>query len=171
MTTLTSMTTSPSLTTLGASPTLSSCHPQDLPWVPWAMPGAAFKLLSVEPSAQRFSLLIKVAANAPAPRHRHVGAVEGMVLEGGFFYDDAPETIYQAGTYLLERAGAVHRPVSRTGAVMFLVFHGAIEGLNEADEVIGKIDWRWHEKAWKSALIPHITEDTTLNREELLNPR
>lgn len=139
--------------------------------MPWAMPGAAFKLLSVEPSAQRFSLLIKVAANSPAPRHRHVGAVEGMVLEGGFFYDDAPETIYQAGTYLLERAGAVHRPLSSTGAVMFLVFHGAIEGLNEAGEVIGKIDWRWHEKAWKTALFPHITEDSTFKREELLNPR
>ena len=157
--------------TLAFPATLSSMSTASLPWVPWAMPGAAFKLLSVEPSAQRFSLLIKVAANAPAPRHRHVGAVEGMVLEGGFFYDDAPETIYQAGTYLLERAGAVHRPVSRTGAVMFLVFHGAIEGLNEADEVIGKIDWRWHEKAWKSALIPPITENRTLNREELLNPR
>lgn len=129
--------------------TLLSCHADELPWAPWAMAGAQFKLLHADPDSGRFTLLIKLDAGISAPLHRHVGAVEGYVLSGGFYYHDQPELHYTAGSYLLERAGALHQPISPDGAVMFAVFHGPVEGLDAAGNLTGRVDWRWHVKAWQ----------------------
>ncbi|MFZ6843611.1 2,4'-dihydroxyacetophenone dioxygenase family protein [Undibacterium sp. RuTC16W] len=134
------------------SATLFSTHCADLPWVRWAMPGAQFKLLSADPDSGRFSLMIKVEKDSLAPLHRHVGAVEGYILEGSFHYHDDPVTRFVAGDYLLEKDGAIHRPVSPEGTVMFAVFHGPVEGIAETGEVIGTIDCQWHMRAWQSAL-------------------
>jgi len=126
--------------------------PGSLPWIPWAMPGAQFKLLSADPASGRFSLMIRLEKDCPAPRHRHVGAVEGLVLEGGFHYEETPEVRYTAGTYLLERDGAVHRPISPEGALMFAVFHGPVEGLDSEGNVVGRIGCKWHIETWNAAL-------------------
>lgn len=116
------------------------------------MPGAAFKLLSADVPSGRFSLLIRFDPGCAAPAHRHVGAVEGLVLQGGFHYHDTPALRYTAGMYLLEPAGAVHKPVSPEGALMFAVFHGPVEGLDEAGNVTGRIDCAWHQAAWENWL-------------------
>lgn len=134
-----------------AHPTLLACDPAQLPWVPWAMRGAAFKLLSADPDSGRFTLMIRLDKGMRAPLHRHVGAVEGLILEGGFHYSDDPGLRFIAGSYLLERAGAVHQPVSPEGALMFAVFHGAVEGLDECGNVTGRIDCRWHMDTWAAA--------------------
>ncbi len=132
--------------------TLFSCNTDDLPWVPWALPGAEFKLLHADPESGRFSLMIRLAPGVVAPVHRHVGAVEGYMLSGGFYYHDEPERHFNAGSYLLERDGAVHQPVSEHGALMFAVFHGAVEGLDAAGNLTGRVDWRWHVRTWKRSL-------------------
>lgn len=129
--------------------TLVYCNPADLPWAPWALPGAEFKLLHADPDSGRFSLMIRLAAGVEAPMHRHVGTVEGCVLSGGFYYDDQPDVWFGPGYYLLERAGAVHRPVSPQGAQMFALYHGAVEGLDAAGNVTGRIDCAWHMRAWR----------------------
>jgi 2,4'-dihydroxyacetophenone dioxygenase len=146
-------------TTMPAVPsaTLTVCAPQQLPWAPWAMKDASFKLLSADPESGRFSLLIRFDRNCRAPAHRHIGAVEGMVLEGGFHYADAPEQRFTAGVYLLEKDGAVHQPVSPEGALMFAVFHGPVEGLDENGNVTGRIDYRWHIDAWRAFLATQAT--------------
>jgi anti-sigma factor ChrR (cupin superfamily) len=141
---------------------LFTCNPMELKWIPWAMRGASFKLLSADPATGRFSLLIKVEKGITAPVHRHVGAVEGYVLEGGFHYKDAPEIQFSAGCYLLEKDGAVHQPVSQDGAVMFAVFHGAIEGLDGDGKVIGCIDWKWHVDAWDTSIHASLTAHNPL---------
>ncbi|OWW22309.1 2,4'-dihydroxyacetophenone dioxygenase family protein [Noviherbaspirillum denitrificans] len=138
--------------TASSRDTLLSLDPASLPWVPWAMPGTQFKLLSADPESGRFSLMIRLEKNCNAPSHRHIGAVEGLVLEGGFHYDDAPDVRYTAGMYVLERDGAVHRPVSPEGAVMFAVFHGPIEGLDDEGNVTGRIGCGWHVRTWGAAL-------------------
>lgn len=115
------------------------------------MKGAQFKLLSADPKTGRFALLIKLRKGSAAPLHRHVGAVEGYILEGGFHYRDEPSRRFTAGAYLLENEGAVHQPVSPEGAVMFAVFHGPVEGLDEDGKITGRIDWKWHVDAWKAA--------------------
>lgn len=131
--------------------TLYTCHPQDMEWLPWAMPGAHFKLLHADAATGRFALLIKFEAGAAAPIHRHIGAVEGYMLEGGFHYRDAPERPFNAGCYLWENDGAVHQPVSPEGAVMFAVFHGPVEGLDDAGNITGRINWKWHVDKWNAA--------------------
>ena len=115
------------------------------------MKGAYFKLLSVDAFSERFSLLIKLDKGCVAPTHRHLGAVEGMVLEGSFHYMEEPHMKFVAGTYLLEKDGAVHRPASPEGALMFAVFHGAVEILDREGNIAGRIDWRWHRDTWNAA--------------------
>lgn len=132
--------------------TLFSCHSDDLPWLPWAMAGTEFKLLHADAASGRFALLIRMAPGLVTPLHRHVGAVEGMVLEGGFHYRDQPELRFTKGSYLLERDGALHQPVSPEGALMFAVFHGPVEGLDDDGNPTGRIDWRWHQRIWDAAL-------------------
>jgi anti-sigma factor ChrR (cupin superfamily) len=141
-------TTSPENTTA----TLLAHRPEQLPWAPWAIKGTSFKLLSADAATGCFSLLIRLDKGAPAPRHRHVRAVEGLVLEGGFHYSDDPGRRFTVGCYLRENDGAMHQPVSPEGAVMFAVFHGPVEGLDEEGNVTGRIDWRWHVETWSAHL-------------------
>lgn len=115
------------------------------------MPGAQFKLLHADPATGRYTLLIRFEAGAEAPIHRHVGAVEGYMLEGGFHYKDEPDRPFNAGSYLWESEGAVHQPVSPNGGVMFALFHGPIEGLDDAGNIIGRINWKWHIEKWNAA--------------------
>ncbi|MBX9798584.1 MAG: 2,4'-dihydroxyacetophenone dioxygenase family protein [Burkholderiaceae bacterium] len=131
--------------------TLFTCHPQDMQWLPWAMPGAHFKLLHANATTGHFTLLIRFEAGAVAPIHRHVGAVEGYMIEGGFYYHDEPERPFNAGCYLWENEGAIHQPVSPNGGVMFAVFHGPVEGLDADGNVIGRINWKWHVEKWNAA--------------------
>lgn len=137
-----------------AHATLLACNPQQLRWLPWAMEGAHFKLLSADSDSGRFALMIKLDKGVVVPPHRHVGAVEGFILDGGFHYADEPQIRFTAGTYLLERGGAVHQPVSPEGALMFAVFHGPVEGLDAAGNTTGRIDWKWHVKTWNAANRP-----------------
>ena len=131
--------------------TLFTCRSDKMEWVEWAMPGAHFKLLHANAATGGFALLIRFEAGAEAPVHRHVGAVEGYMLEGGFHYKDDPDTRFDAGSYLWENEGAVHQPVSPNGGVMFAVFHGPVEGLDENGNVIGRIHWKWHVEKWNAA--------------------
>lgn len=131
--------------------TLTTCHPANMEWLSWAMPGAYFKLLHANAVTGSFTLLIKFEAGAAAPIHRHVGAVEGYMLEGGFHYKDEPERPFETGCYLWESDGAIHQPVSPNGAVMFAVFHGPVEGLDDDGNLTGRINWKWHVEKWKAA--------------------
>jgi 2,4'-dihydroxyacetophenone dioxygenase len=146
------MTEAPIDTAMAGQGSLHPCDPRQLPWVEWGVEGAYFKLLSVDALSGRFSLLIKLDKGCVAPTHRHVGAVEGMVLEGSFHYVDEPHMQFAAGTYLLEKDGAVHRPASPEGALMFAVFHGPVEVLDREGNIAGRIDWRWHMDVWKEAM-------------------
>jgi 2,4'-dihydroxyacetophenone dioxygenase len=131
--------------------TLFACNAQALAWVPWAMQGSHFKLLHADPESGRFTLLIKFDKDVAAPLHRHIGAVEGYMLEGSFYYHDNPDIVFTPGSYLYENEGAVHRPISPEGGIMFAVFHGPIEGVDEAGNITGRIDWKWHVKTWNAA--------------------
>ncbi len=131
--------------------TLFTCLPENMAWVEWAMPGAQFKLLHANAVTGHYTLLIRFEAGAAAPIHRHVGAVEGYMLEGGFHYRDEPERRFDAGSYLWESEGAVHQPISPNGGVMFAIFHGPVEGVDENGDVTGRIDWQWHVNKWNAA--------------------
>lgn len=116
------------------------------------MKGSWFKLLSADRATGRFTLLVRAGAGVEAPLHRHVGAVEAFILEGGFYYKEAPAQRFTKGSYLHEPAGSIHQPVSPEGAVMLGVFHGPIEGLDSDGSVTGRVDCDWHLACWQAAL-------------------
>lgn len=115
-------------------------HPGSLPWTPWAMPGTHFKLLNIDEVSGRFTFLLKVDPGVVAPIHKHIGAAEGYILEGGFNYD---EDAGAAGAYVFEHAGALHAPETLSGMTMLAIAHGPILGYDDAGAIAGVVDWEW----------------------------
>ncbi len=111
--------------------------PTTLPWTPWVMDGTHFKLMNVDLKSGGFTLLLKVDAGNQAPVHRHLGAVEAYVLEGGFGYDGDKG---EAGCYLYEAAGSIHQPTSPQGSVMFAVIYGPLVGYGVDGSIEGVVD-------------------------------
>jgi anti-sigma factor ChrR (cupin superfamily) len=108
-----------------------------LSWLPWVMEGTWFKLLNVDMKTGGYSMLLKVDPDNYAPVHGHLGAVEGMILEGEFGYDDD-----RGGTmhYVWEPAGAVHQPDSPGGFTMFAVMHAPLMGYNDDGSIAAVVD-------------------------------
>ncbi len=129
-------------TTVTATATTKSAFfdASKLPWADWVMPGTWFKLLNVNPITGGFTMLLKVEASNEAPVHGHLGAVEGIILEGGFSYD---EDHGYTGNYVYEGAGIRHEPNTHAGGlVMFAVVHGPLCGYNGDGSVAGIVDAR-----------------------------
>ena len=131
--------------------TLTVVQTNEQRWIPWAMEKTYFKLLSFDERTGRFSIMIKVDKGVEAFVHRHVGAVEVFMLEGEFHYPEDPSFKFTEGSYLLERDGAVHQPISTDGAIMVGIFHGPLEGLDAKGNVAGRVDWKWHVDAWRES--------------------
>ena len=111
-----------------------------IPWSDWVMAGTWFKLLNVNPMTGGFTMMLKVEPNNVAPVHGHFGSVEGIILEGGFSYDNDPGL---TGNYVFEGAGIRHIPVTGDdGLVMFAVVHGPLGGYGEDGAVAAVVDAR-----------------------------
>ncbi len=106
-------------------------------WSPWVIEGTHFKLLAIDVRSGGFSMLLKVDPDDGAPAHYHVGAVEGVILEGGFGYDNDRGGV---GDYICEQGGVVHEPDSPNGTVMFAIAHGPLVGYNPDGTVAAVVD-------------------------------
>tara|TARA_R110002110_G_C13470525_1_gene720917 strand:- start:28485 stop:28973 length:489 start_codon:yes stop_codon:yes gene_type:complete len=126
-----------------------------LEWTPWVMEDTWFKLLSINPINGGFSMMLKVGANNVAPIHGHIGLVEGIILEGGFAYED--DWGY-AGDYVCEPAGINHKPVTGPdGMVMFAMTHGPITGYNDDGSIAMVLDAKlMYEMADEAGAAQHI---------------
>lgn len=112
--------------------------PSRLPWTPWVMEETWFKLLGINPVTGGFTMMLKVGANNVAPIHGHIGAVEGIILEGGFAYED---DWGHAGWYVCEPGGVNHKPhTGPDGMVMFAVVNGPLLGYGDSGEIAAVID-------------------------------
>jgi 2,4'-dihydroxyacetophenone dioxygenase len=110
----------------------------DLAWNPWVMEGVEYKLVSVDPRTNGFTIFLRVAPNTVAPVHRHMGSIELLVLEGDLTYDGVD--IGRAGDYMYEPSGDIHRPMSPSGCVLFAVFNGPIAALDDEGNIAGIVD-------------------------------
>lgn len=130
-----------------------------LPWTDWVMPGTWFKLLNVNPMSGGFTILLKVSPHNVAPIHGHFGAVEGIILEGGFSYDDDHGRV---GNYVYEGAGIRHVPdTGGAGLIMFAVVHGPLGGFNEDGSVAGVVDARlMYDMAKANNAADHVEKPT-----------
>lgn len=110
----------------------------ELDWNPWVMDGVEYKLVSVDPRTNGFSIFLRVAPNTVAPVHRHMGAIELLMLEGDLTYDGID--VGRAGDYMYEPAGDTHRPMSKSGCILFAVFSGPIAALDDDGNIAGIVD-------------------------------
>jgi 2,4'-dihydroxyacetophenone dioxygenase len=111
---------------------------ESLPWVPWLMEDSWFKLLKVNCETGGFTMFLKVSPNNKAPIHGHIGSVEGVILEGGFSYE---EDEGKTGFYVNEPSGVNHKPsTGPDGLIMFAIIHGPLIGYNEDGSIAAVID-------------------------------
>lgn len=111
---------------------------QDIPWTPWIMPGTEFKLLNINNDLGGWSMMLKVRAGQEAELHHHVGALEGIIVSGGFQYGS--EDIGRPMSYVWEDSEAVHEPFTQTGFEMFVTFYGPTIGYTPEGAVAGVAD-------------------------------
>lgn len=126
----------------------------DIPWTPWIMEGTHYKLMAVDEKTGGFTLFLKVEPGTVAPAHGHIGAVEGVILEGGFAYDDDAGA---KGDFICEHGGAIHAPVSPEGCIMFAAAHGPLVGYNDDGSIAAVVDAKMmYEMAKAAGVADHI---------------
>ena len=109
-----------------------------LPWMPWAGPGTWRKVLHLDVSHDRTTLMIKVEPNTPLGEHHHLGDAEAYILEGDFTYEHGGA---QTGDYLCEKGGIKHVPkTGDQGLVLFGMNYGAIHGINPDGTLAGVVN-------------------------------
>ncbi|MBL4852883.1 MAG: 2,4'-dihydroxyacetophenone dioxygenase family protein [Robiginitomaculum sp.] len=125
-----------------------------LKWIPWVMEGTWFKLLKVDTKTGGWTMMLKVDPDNDAPVHGHVGAIEGIILEGEFGYgDDRGSALH----FTWEPAGAVHKPDSPNGFTMFAITHGPLVGYNDDGTIAAVIDGKlMYEMAKAEGAADHV---------------
>jgi anti-sigma factor ChrR (cupin superfamily) len=96
-------------------------------WEPWGMAGLLVKRLFRDPTAQRFTALVRMAAGARYPSHRHTDTEELYLLEGDLAVGGQS---LRAGDYCAATAGTVHGSSYSEQGCRFLLM------ASERDEVI-----------------------------------
>jgi anti-sigma factor ChrR (cupin superfamily) len=99
----------------------------DRPWTE-RRPGVFWKVLWED--GDRKALLVRYAAGATIPRHRHLGDEQVFVLEGSVSDDTGTCT---AGNYVRRPPGCVHAVRSDSGAIVLAILSGATQPLPSDD--------------------------------------
>lgn len=94
--------------------------------VPWTerRPGVHWKILWE--AGDRRTVLVRYAAGAVVPRHRHLGEEQIYVLEGSVSDDTGT---CMAGQYARRPPGCEHTVTSRDGALVVAIMSGGTESL------------------------------------------
>ncbi len=79
----------------------------DLPYV-YAGEGSELQLLHVDLNQGLWISKTRFSSGIKLPRHFHTGCVFAVTLGGSWFYEEYPESVNRAGSYLFEPAGSVH---------------------------------------------------------------
>ena len=116
---------------------------KDLPWAE-APDGTAIKLQHVDLNSNLWISMTRLPPGARVVTHYHTGHVYAVTLQGRWFYEESPEEVSEAGSYLFEPAGSTHTlctPADVEGdtIVWFAVF-GANINLGEDGEVLSVVD-------------------------------
>ena len=116
---------------------------EDLPWAE-APDGTAIKLQHVDLNSNLWISMTRLPPGARVVTHYHTGHVYAVTLQGRWFYEESPEEVSEAGSYLFEPAGSTHTlctPADVEGdtIVWFAVF-GANINLGEDREVLSVVD-------------------------------
>lgn len=108
------------------------CAPQgivDLGAIPWRTtryPGVRVHFYASDRASGRVVALIAMEPGCGYPRHRHQGAEEVLVLQGGY-RDGLGE--YRAGAFVRHDDGSVHAPVALADGPTCVLLAVAHEGI------------------------------------------
>jgi 2,4'-dihydroxyacetophenone dioxygenase len=115
----------------------------DLPFVR-AGNGTSLQLLQVDLAVGIWIVRTRFDAGTTLQRHRHTGHVLAFTLSGSWYYEESPDEVSIAGSYLYEPAGSVHTlhvPDANTSVTdVWFSIHGANLNLDEADDVDSVVD-------------------------------
>ena len=89
----------------------------DLKWIPSGVPGVEISQISTDPKRERHTTLIRVAAGASIPAHRHGGLEECFVLQGDV---SDGERRLEGGDYVMYDVGSEHE-LHTVGGCLLLV--------------------------------------------------
>jgi quercetin dioxygenase-like cupin family protein len=125
-----------------------------LPWVEVG-PGVSLKLLHGRVDADTRALLLRLEPGTVMGRHRHQGEVHALNLLGQRQLLDTGEVVGPGG-YVYEPAGNVDswRAVGDEPVVIFVTVRGAIETLDERDQVTGRDSTGSLAETYRRALAP-----------------
>ncbi|MBK8978708.1 MAG: cupin domain-containing protein [Planctomycetes bacterium] len=105
-----------------------------IPFRPTRHPGVSIHFYSSDRATGRAAVMIRMAPGCSYPRHRHTGAEELLVLQGGF-RDDSGRA-WRAGDFARFEPGSAHHPVALDGdedCVFFAIAHEGIELFDAPD--------------------------------------
>jgi 2,4'-dihydroxyacetophenone dioxygenase len=112
-----------------------------IPWTPWALPGTEFKLLDFDRNHAYSCMLLRISPDAPSVLHKHIGAANAYILEGGFGYEHG--AVY-AGDFMCEAGGITHAPhIFKDGCILLGFNHGAVAGYGPDGQLDGVVDVDW----------------------------
>ncbi|MGD9764490.1 MAG: cupin domain-containing protein [Candidatus Binatia bacterium] len=89
-----------------------------LEWQPTAIAGFEIKLLMADPTANRATVLGRMAPGTAYPAHRHAGLEELYLLEGDLLVGGV---LMRTGDYCSALTGSVHDGVRTLGGCLFVV--------------------------------------------------
>lgn len=97
-----------------------------IPFQPTRHHGVAIHFYYSDRERGHAAVMIKMAPGSSYPRHRHKGAEELLVLQGGY-RDDLGE--HRAGEFVRYEDGSTHQPVALPGedCVFFAIAQEGIE--------------------------------------------
>jgi 2,4'-dihydroxyacetophenone dioxygenase len=120
----------------------SIVRPVELAWTPWAIPGASFKLLSVNRRSGTWSCIVHFDPDTRVPAQRHFGDCFIYVMQGDYVTDDAA---VQTGQFSVETGGTANaRTVGSRGLKAYMMFQGGFGALDDEGQPTGQfIDAEW----------------------------
>lgn len=97
---------------------------RQIDWTPWHVQGVSFKLLDVDRSFDKSTLLLASVGGATIPAFKQSGAVE-MFIEAGTV--DFPRGLLAKGDYVYLPGGGVNGPFTLgADTQIYLIMHGPL---------------------------------------------
>lgn len=111
------------------------------PWVPF-VENVWIRHLSFDVRTNTAANVLRVDSGGFLGRHRHRGPVSGYTLEGSWRYLEY-DWVAHAGHFVRESPGRSHTLVSDEGMKTMFWLNGALEFLDEDDQILEIVDVFW----------------------------
>lgn len=106
--------------------------------------GTLIQLLMVDLAQNIWITRNRMQPGTRVIKHYHTGPVYAFTLQGRWFYEEYPDTVNQAGSFLFEPAGSVHTltiPEDQEGeTVVWFLIHGTNINIDGAGDVVSIAD-------------------------------